>query len=95
MTGKLRTEKWSERPRIEKLANFMYPHLSDASAQRDMLSVMQAQGRGPDLQKRIEAGQKAYRIKPAEPSSGGLKAPMTDDSLSRVPGLIKVRGYRA
>ena len=78
--SKLRETKWANRPRIEKLSGFMYPHLASPNDQRDMLSVMEAQGKRADLQKRIDQGLGTYGIAKPNPPN-----------YSKVPGLVAVR----
>jgi hypothetical protein len=85
---------WGDRPRASKLAGAMFPHLLDAQTQREMI------GANPEvraaLERRIAQGNAVYGVKPAPAAQRKVgRLPMTDESLSRVPGLIRVRGYRA
>jgi hypothetical protein len=86
----LKREDWHSRPRLERLANLMYPHLSDASTQKEVLGLAANEGKQRGLQRRIADGQQSYGIKPAEPRSGRVpNVPMTTENLGRVPGLVR------
>jgi hypothetical protein len=70
--SKLKDQKWVDKPRLEKLAGAVYPHLLPPDVQREMLAANEEQRAG--LQKRIDA-------------FGGAK-PQPPKDYSRVPGLI-------
>jgi hypothetical protein len=53
---KLKQVDWHSRSRTERLANAMYPHLSDAATQAEMLKLAAIEGKQGQLAKRIQAG---------------------------------------
>jgi hypothetical protein len=58
---KLKQVDWHSRSRTERLANAMYPHLSDAATQAEMLKLAAVEGKQAGLAKRIQAGTERVR----------------------------------
>jgi hypothetical protein len=52
---KMKTVEWHKRPRIERLANVMYPHLADAETQRQMAEIARGEGRRSPLEGQADA----------------------------------------
>jgi hypothetical protein len=77
----LKKEDWHSRPRAERLANVLYPHLAPPETQREMVNLAAVENKRGGLERRIEQGQRAYGVQPKpKPSAGAV-------DYSRVPGL--------
>jgi hypothetical protein len=48
--------EWDQRSRTEKLGAVLYPHLTDAATQAQMLKLAAVEGKEGQLAKRINAG---------------------------------------
>jgi len=74
MVSKMKSVGWFEKPRAERLAQVLYPHLSDEASQKQMLDT--AGDKRASLQQRINQGSQMY---------GKVVEPPVD--YSKVPGL--------
>ena len=61
MATRMRAVGWFEKPRAERLAAVLYPHLSDAQSQCDMLTTSQVENKRAGLERRLKAGQEKYK----------------------------------
>jgi hypothetical protein len=75
---------WHDRDRNSRLANVMYPALSDPATQKEMLDISDVEGKRGQMAKRIGEGNRGYGIK-AKPE---IVVPSKYDN---VPGLKRVQ----
>jgi hypothetical protein len=82
---RMKPEKWHDRPRLERLAHVMYPHLSDPETQRQMMETAAVEGKQAGMQRRIDAGAQQ------KPKSwwGSEAKPNEPSKYDNVPGLRK------
>ena len=75
---KMRQEKWHDRPRLERLAQVLYPHLADQATQKEMLDSAAVEQKQFGLARRIADGQQTY---------GAMAKPSPPRNYDNVPGL--------
>ena len=78
MTTKMKDVGWFAKPRAERLAQVLYPHLSDQPAQRQMLETAAVEGKQGQMANRITEGNKGYG-----------KVSVAPSLYDRVPGLVR------
>jgi hypothetical protein len=83
MATKMKPQTWADKPRIEKLAGAMFPHLLSPEDQRGMLAANPEQRAG--MEKRIDQGSRDY----------GKAKPNVPGALDRVAGLRRVEAPKA
>ena len=77
----MRKEDWHSRPRLERLANVMYPGLADDATRKEMLSLAANEGKQSGLERRMNQADKAY----------GRTAQPKADPYRRGPSLMSRR----
>jgi hypothetical protein len=46
----MRTDDWSSRTRLSKLASVLYPHLADEATRKQMIELARGEGKRPPAQ---------------------------------------------
>jgi hypothetical protein len=58
---KMKPVGWFDRDRNSRLANVMFPYLSDPATQKEMLTTSEVEGKRAGLERRIKEGQEEYK----------------------------------
>jgi hypothetical protein len=82
---KMKPMGWFDRDRNSRLANVLYPYLSDPQTQQQVLKTSEVEQKRAGLERRMKAGAEQYRPKGSWWSSKA--EPNVPGNYDRVPGL--------